>query len=94
MSAASPCPCPCRGHRVLEAMPGSYEIRPVCWWSPRPGAGTTHDHAHRETRPAARRRDRPVVRRPRGTDRHGRRRPPRPHRRAALPRRPTAFAGP
>ncbi|WP_276147159.1 CPCC family cysteine-rich protein [Streptomyces sporangiiformans] len=34
MSASSPCPC--RGQRVLEAMPGSYEIRPVCWWLPTP----------------------------------------------------------
>ncbi|MFC8032437.1 CPCC family cysteine-rich protein [Streptomyces griseoincarnatus] len=25
-------PCPCRGHRVLDAMPGSYEICPVCFW--------------------------------------------------------------
>ncbi|WP_418958896.1 CPCC family cysteine-rich protein [Streptomyces tritici] len=29
MSAAYPCPC--RGHRVLDAMPGSYGIRPVCF---------------------------------------------------------------
>ncbi|MFK0114523.1 CPCC family cysteine-rich protein [Streptomyces sp. NPDC090994] len=26
------CPCPCCGHRVLDAMPGSYEICPVCFW--------------------------------------------------------------
>ncbi|MFG3514587.1 CPCC family cysteine-rich protein [Streptomyces bobili] len=25
-------PCPCWGHRVLDAMPGSYEICPVCFW--------------------------------------------------------------
>ncbi|MDX2622394.1 CPCC family cysteine-rich protein [Streptomyces sp. NPDC012486] len=25
-------PCPCCGHRVLDAMPGSYEICPVCFW--------------------------------------------------------------
>lgn len=25
-------PCPCCGHRVLSAMPGSYEICPVCFW--------------------------------------------------------------
>ncbi|MFE6959649.1 CPCC family cysteine-rich protein [Streptomyces sp. NPDC057696] len=25
-------PCPCCGHRVLGAMPGSYEICPVCFW--------------------------------------------------------------
>ncbi|WP_442804931.1 CPCC family cysteine-rich protein [Streptomyces luteogriseus] len=24
-------PCPCCGHRVLDAMPGSYEICPVCF---------------------------------------------------------------
>ncbi|MFF4861425.1 CPCC family cysteine-rich protein [Streptomyces sp. NPDC001231] len=24
--------CPCCGHRVLSAMPGSYEIGPVCFW--------------------------------------------------------------
>ncbi|MFF8266320.1 CPCC family cysteine-rich protein [Streptomyces sp. NPDC016562] len=23
-------PCPCCGHRVLDAMPGSYEICPLC----------------------------------------------------------------
>lgn len=25
-------PCPCCGHRVLDDMPGSYEICPVCFW--------------------------------------------------------------
>lgn len=25
-------PCPCCGHRVLDAVPGSYEICPVCFW--------------------------------------------------------------
>ncbi|MGX1949148.1 CPCC family cysteine-rich protein [Streptomyces anulatus] len=25
-------PCPCCGHRVLGAMPGSYKICPVCFW--------------------------------------------------------------
>lgn len=25
-------PCPCCGHRVLDSMPGSYEICPVCFW--------------------------------------------------------------
>ncbi|MET8506113.1 CPCC family cysteine-rich protein [Streptomyces sp. NPDC004787] len=25
-------PCPCCGHRVLDAMPDSYEIGPVCFW--------------------------------------------------------------
>ncbi|MEJ8642653.1 CPCC family cysteine-rich protein [Streptomyces sp. MS1.HAVA.3] len=25
-------PCPCCGHRVLDAMPGSHEICPVCFW--------------------------------------------------------------
>ncbi|WP_374940084.1 CPCC family cysteine-rich protein [Streptomyces finlayi] len=25
-------PCPCCGNRVLDAMPGSYEICPVCFW--------------------------------------------------------------
>ncbi|MER5204534.1 CPCC family cysteine-rich protein [Streptomyces sp. NPDC002825] len=25
-------PCPCCGHRVLGAMPDSYEICPVCHW--------------------------------------------------------------
>ena len=25
-------PCPCCGHRVLGAMPGSYEICPICFW--------------------------------------------------------------
>ncbi|MET9432600.1 CPCC family cysteine-rich protein [Streptomyces sp. NPDC006551] len=25
-------PCPCCGRRVLDAMPGSYEICPVCSW--------------------------------------------------------------
>ncbi|MGW3831410.1 CPCC family cysteine-rich protein [Streptomyces microflavus] len=140
-------PCPCCGHRVLDAMPGSYEICPVCFWeddgvqfrwptmaggannvslieaqrnyqnfgacdqhgrrfvrppaedepldpawrpidltrdsfedwdaedrapwpatarcsaggSPLSGAGTAHDDPHRETHPAARRLDRPVV---------------------------------
>ncbi|MFJ7770893.1 CPCC family cysteine-rich protein [Streptomyces sp. NPDC097107] len=24
-------PCPCCGHRVLDAMPGSFEICPVCF---------------------------------------------------------------
>ncbi|MFB4422198.1 CPCC family cysteine-rich protein [Streptomyces sp. QL37] len=27
-----PHPCPCCGHRMLDAMPGSYEICPVCCW--------------------------------------------------------------
>ncbi|MFJ9932229.1 CPCC family cysteine-rich protein [Streptomyces virginiae] len=26
------CPCPCCGHRVLDAMPGSYQICRVCFW--------------------------------------------------------------
>ncbi|MFI1307618.1 CPCC family cysteine-rich protein [Streptomyces sioyaensis] len=26
-------PCPCCGHRVLGAMPGSNEICPVCFWA-------------------------------------------------------------
>ncbi|MGW5879304.1 CPCC family cysteine-rich protein [Nocardiopsis terrae] len=25
-------PCPCCGHLVLEEMPGSHEICPVCFW--------------------------------------------------------------
>ncbi|MEV0535574.1 CPCC family cysteine-rich protein [Kitasatospora sp. NPDC050463] len=25
-------PCPCCGHLVLDEMPGSYEICPVCFW--------------------------------------------------------------
>lgn len=25
-------PCPCCGHRVLDAMPGSFEICPICFW--------------------------------------------------------------
>ncbi|MEU3278059.1 CPCC family cysteine-rich protein [Streptomyces antibioticus] len=26
------CPCPCCGHRVLSAVPGSYKICPVGFW--------------------------------------------------------------
>ncbi|MEV3853450.1 CPCC family cysteine-rich protein [Streptomyces sp. NPDC050095] len=29
---SSPCPCACCGHLVLDDMPGSYEICPVCFW--------------------------------------------------------------
>ncbi|HEY5835740.1 CPCC family cysteine-rich protein [Streptomyces sp.] len=25
-------PCPCCGHRVLDEMPGSFEICPICFW--------------------------------------------------------------
>ncbi|MFI0899728.1 CPCC family cysteine-rich protein [Streptomyces sp. NPDC020983] len=25
-------PCPCCGHRVLDKMPGSFHICPVCFW--------------------------------------------------------------
>ncbi|MFJ4343412.1 CPCC family cysteine-rich protein [Streptomyces sp. NPDC088915] len=31
MSDRYPCPRPCCGHRVLSTMPGSYEIRSVCF---------------------------------------------------------------
>ncbi|MFJ1599968.1 CPCC family cysteine-rich protein [Streptomyces sp. NPDC088261] len=28
----NPYPCPCCGHRVLDEMPGSHEICPICFW--------------------------------------------------------------
>jgi len=29
---AAPFPCPCCGHLVFNEPPGSYEIRPICFW--------------------------------------------------------------